>query len=85
MNTMELIYARGSMLGRDLFHYIVSGIVFALSLPSLFIAESLTSETNRFALTLELNAWLTIGIGVVLIVTAYVLGHVMLPFGFVIS
>jgi hypothetical protein len=82
MKALELAYTRGSMFGRDLFHYSSSAVVFcfcALSPYFLKIFQQ-SGDMTQIGVEFNLDTWEMIGLTVCLILLSYALGHLLLLF-----
>lgn len=83
MRTLELAYARGSMFGRDLFHYGLSAVVFYFCILSTFHQGAFLQFDLVTQILHKLGAWEKTGLTVLLVLVSYALGHLLLAIGFV--
>jgi hypothetical protein len=82
MRTLELAYARGSMFGRDLFHYGLSAVVFFFCVLSTCYQGAFSQFDLVSQIFLKLGAWEKTGLTVLLVLVSYALGHLLLAIGF---
>jgi len=83
MNTFDLLYAKSSAFGRDIFQYLVPGTMFLLVVAIPFICSN-----QEFTDTLEAffkgSGWRTAAAVLLAVIVAYALGHVISSIGFLL-
>lgn len=81
MNTFDLIYAKSSTFGRDLFHHLVPGtmLLFVLAVPWMFQWAALTDTLGEL---FDHSGWRSATVSLVAVIVAYALGHVVMSIGY---
>lgn len=81
MNAIDHIYAKSTAFGRDIFHYLVSGMMLMLivAIPFAFGKPILPDSLNRL---FGDSGWLIASVLFMVAIVAYALGHIVMSIGF---
>ncbi|MGB0713988.1 MAG: hypothetical protein ACPGUC_10560 [Gammaproteobacteria bacterium] len=81
MSALELAYERGSMFGRDLFHFGVSGFAYCAALAAMFHSEWPPNDRIIEILPSLEGFWISSLVAVLGALSLYLIGHLVFVFG----